>query len=159
MVNMEFELIKESNFDKARKLVDLVIKEKKLPVVVARDDDFNRKVLEKTNLRYLLFVNFKERKDRLKQRDAGLSEFICKVARDKGIFIGFCFAEILKLQGKELAWHLAKIRQNIMLCKKYKVKVVLFEIEGLNKKDLFGFLLSLGMSTDMAKFAVENNLN
>lgn len=156
---MEFELINVTDFDKARKLVDLAVKGKKLPVVVARDDEFNRKVLEKTNLKYLLFIDFKDRKDRLKQRDAGLDDVMCRIARDKEVIIGFCFAEILKLKGKELAWHLSRIRQNIMLCRKYKVKVALFKVAGLNKKDLFGFLSALGASTDMAKFAVEENLN
>jgi len=159
MAEMEFELINETNFEKARRAVDLTIKDKKLPVVVARDDNFNRKVLEKTELKYLLFVNFKDRKDKLKQRDSGLNEVMCKIASKRGIIIGFDFSEILKLQGKELAWYLARVRQNIILCKKFKVPVVLFNIYGLNKKDLFSFLISLGMSTNMAKYAVEEALN
>ncbi len=132
-----------------------------IKIVIAKDDEFNRKILESRKADVLIFSNLFEKKDKLKQRDSGLNHVLCKIAKDNDVAIGIDFREFEKsekLGGFESSSYLAKIMQNIKLCKKYKVKIIMVNIKRKNKIDFIGFLLSLGMTTDMAKYAVNNSI-
>src|SRR3989344_1919723 len=144
-------IIKEKTIQEARKAIDKAIAEKtkKQKIIVeARDEEFNRKILENKKVNILLNPGI-QGQDRLKQRDSGLNEVLCKIASDNGIKIAFNLEEIIKKKGKERAILLSRLIQNIMLCKKAGT-----EIEFLGKYDkrnLFSLLLTLGASTSQAK--------
>src|SRR3989338_1588568 len=134
-------------------------------VVRAKNDDFNRKILENKKVNILLSPESGTgiKHDKLKQRDSGLNHVLCKIAKQNNIAIAIDFSEILKKQNeekqekgkKQLAEHLARIMQNIKLCKKSGTKIILMKKQGKNNYDLQAFLLTLGMPTNMAKIAVE----
>ncbi|MEK6844136.1 MAG: hypothetical protein AABX83_01790 [Nanoarchaeota archaeon] len=142
-------MINTPNLEQAKKL----IKTEKKPIIVkAQDSEFNRKILEYGNFNILLSVESSEKSDSLRQLESGLNHILAKIAANKNIAIGINLDEILKLDKKEKAARLSRIKQNIKICRKAKTKLKI-----LNFKDKYNslyFLLSLGASTQQAKEAI-----
>jgi len=143
-------MIDTNNIEIAKKQ----IKQEKKPIVVkAQNDIFNRKMLEYGKFDVLLSVESgAERKDGLKQMDSGLNPFLAKLAAKNNIIIGIDIKDISNLGKKDKAIRLARIRQNIVLCRKAgaKIKTINFN----DKKDAFSLLLTLGASTSQANQAI-----
>jgi RNase P/RNase MRP subunit p30 len=131
------------------------VKNKNEILVRARDEEFNRKVLELGV--GLVFPREDKGKDNLKQLDSGLNHVLCKITRDLDVKICLDMKELLKGNDFEISNKLARLRQNIFLMNKYKNKFVLTNCSQ-DKKDLQSFLLTLGANTRMAKYAVDNCL-
>jgi len=151
------QIINENKLEEARKKIDKAFKNEEKILVVAKDDNFNRKILENKKVDFLSGVELGERRDKIKQRDSGLNQVFCKLAKENNIIICIDFKEF---EGNDFikSKFLSRVIQNISLCKKYDVKMVITNYRR-NKKDLNAFLLGLGMSTSMAKYAVENSFN
>lgn len=140
--------IKEKNFEKARKEIR---KNKGKEIVFSSpDDETNRKILEKEKIDILLIPQ-KGRKDRMKQRNSGLDLPMAKIAKKSGVVIGILFDEILEAKEKEKSEILARVIQNIMLCKKngLKMKFIPHEKNREKDQDFKSLGLSLGMPTWM----------
>lgn len=154
-------IISTTNIQEAKKIILKTKKEnpKELIIVRAQDDEFNRKILETKDVNVLLSPEIHDRKDYMKQRDSGLNEFLTKLAAKNNISIGINIDEIQKLDKKDKARILARIKQNIMLCKKAKCKISIFPKGKFTKQDIMGFMMTLGASTDLAKKASEDNNN
>lgn len=146
------QIINTSNLNEARKQIEKTKKEGKEVIVQAQDPEFNRKILENKNVDILLSPESHNRKDSLKQRDSGVNEILCRIAAKNRIKIGLNLEEIKKRKGKEKAILLARIKQNIMLCKKAGTEIKI--LGKYDKKDVFSLLLTLGASTEQAKRAV-----
>lgn len=118
-------------------------------IVKGKDISFNRKALENKNTE-MLILQHKAGKDKLKQRDSGLNQVLCKLARNNNIILAINLKELAEEKDKkEKAIILSRMLQNIRLVKKYKNKFKLLNYK--NKQQAFSFLLSLGLPTDMAK--------
>ncbi len=150
-------LITSSNLNEARKQVQKIKRENKNEeiIVKAQDEDFNRKMLENPDINILLSPELHNRKEPLKQRDSGLNEILCRIAKNNSIKIGIDIDEIKKLNNKDKSKVLARVIQNINLCKKTGAELVLFPRNKYKKQDLMGFLQSLKSSTIQAKKAVQ----
>ena len=147
-------IIQAKTIEEARKAIEkaIALKKGERIIVEARDEDFNRKILENKKVNILLNPGI-QGQDRLKQRNSGLNEVLCKIARDNRIKIAFNLEEIIKKQGKERAILLSRLIQNIMLCKKAGTGI---EFLGeYDKRDLFSLLLTLGATTNQAKQAIK----
>jgi ribonuclease P/MRP protein subunit RPP1 len=141
--------IHENDFQKARKK----IKESKGKKIIfsSSNDELNRKILEKEKIGVLL-LNQSQRRDRMKQRSSGLNHVLAKIAKKKGVAIGINLDEIIDPKPKEKIEILSRIRQNIKICNKNKLKMEF--ISQKNKRDvrdLKSLGLSLGMPTWMTK--------
>jgi RNase P/RNase MRP subunit p30 len=121
-------------------------------IVQGKDIEFNRKALESRKTK-ILTLSHTNKKDKLKQRDSGLNQVLCKIARDNNIILAIDMNELKVENKKTKALILSRIMQNIKLIKKYKNNFKLINYS--NKEQAFSFLISLGMPTDMAKKAVE----
>lgn len=142
-------IIEEDNFDKARKK----IRENKGKEIIfsSNDDETNRKVLEKEVISILLLKQ-KGRKDRQKQRNSGLDLVMAKLAKKKEIIIGIDYDEILDSLGNEKAEILSRIKQNVKLCNKEKLKMKFISVKNIkDEHGLKAFGLVLGMSTGLVK--------
>ncbi len=143
-------IIREKDFTKAREK----IKKSKSPIIFSSDDDeLNRKILEKEKIDFLL-LNQTERKDKLKQRNSGFNHVLAKIAKKQNVAIGINLDEIIESTGKNKAEILARIKQNIKLCNKAKLKMKFIANNEKNKreiKDLKSLGLILGMPTGMTK--------
>jgi len=143
-------IIKEKTFEKARK--EIRKNKDKTIIFTSNDDDLNRKILEKEKINVLM-INQENRKDFQKQRNSGLNHVLAKLAKKNNVVIGINLDEIVKSKEKEKANILARIKQNIKLCNKNKLKM-LFVFSEKNKReihDLKALGLVLGMPTWMVK--------
>ena len=125
-------IIQEKTFEKARKL----IKENKGKKIIftGNDDDLSRKILEKEPIDTLL-INQIGRKDYQKQRNSGLNQVMTRIAKKNNIKIGINLSEIIQTKGKEKSRIIARIRQNIKLCNKAKLKMQFIIQNSKNKRN------------------------
>jgi RNase P/RNase MRP subunit p30 len=146
---MEQIFIQETNFDKARKKIN---ENKGKSIIFSSDDDeLNRKILEKESITILL-LNQKNKKDFQKQRNSGLNGVLAKIAKKKNILIGINLDELINSDEKEKSEIIARIKQNIRLCNKNKVKMkIVSKSNKRNNIDLEALGLVLGMPTWMIK--------
>jgi len=107
----------EKNFNKLRELVK---KEKKIEIYSSEDDELNRKVIEKLPVEILL-IKLEDRKDFLKQRNSGFNQVLAKIAKRNNVKIGIDLDEIIDSKEKERI--LARLKQNVSICKKEKLEM------------------------------------
>lgn len=152
-------IINTNNLNEARKQVEEAKKEKPQEEIalLSQDDEFNRKALEIKNLDTLIINENFDIKDYSKQRNSSLNEVLAKIAKEKNIKIAIQIEEIIKKETKEKAKALARLTQNIMLCKKAQAKLIFIkENKQLDKHSLQALLLTLGASTKQANEAVSS---
>ena len=145
-------MITTSNLNQARKQIQTLKKEKKQVIIQAQDEEFNRKILENPDVDILLGLETHDRKDKLKQRDSGLNEVLCKLAFQNNIKIGINLDEIQKLEKKDKARVLTRIIQNIKLCRRTKTLIIIYP-KSYSKQQINSFFLILKGSTNQAKNA------
>ena len=143
-------LIQEKTFEKARNEIRKNLDKK--VIFSSNDDNLNRKILEKEKVD--IFVPLlADRKDFQKQRNSGFNHVLAKIAKKNNIIIGINLDEIINSNLKEKAKVLARVRQNIKLCNKNKLKMR-FVFSDKNKRDIHDLKavgLILGMPTQMVK--------
>jgi ribonuclease P/MRP protein subunit RPP1 len=146
-------LIQEKTFEKAR--AEIKKNNNKIIIFSSDDDELNRKILEKEKIDILL-LNQKNRKDWQKQRNSGFNQVLAKLAKKQNITIGINLDEILESKDKEKSKILSRIKQNIKLCNKSKLKMKFISLEKKHRDsyDLKSLGLVLGMPTWMI-----NNFN
>lgn len=152
----------DSDEKEVRKITEILkAKEiKKNIAVVARDDEFNRRVIETCRIDYLVSPEFNPGKDGLKQRSSGLNHVVAKIASEKNVAIVVNFTVFNKLEKKEKAQKIARIIQNVKICRKAncKIKIATFASsteELRDKHDLMAFAFSLGMSSEQVASTFE----
>lgn len=146
-------IISEKTFEKARKKIRESEKMGFFPIIFFSDDDeLNRKILEKEKINILL-LNQKNRQDFQKQRNSGLNHVLAKEAKKKSVRIGINFDEIIESPEKEKTRFLARIKQNIKICNKNRLRMKFISLSGksTNLYDLKSLGLILGMPTWMTK--------
>ncbi|MDD5193131.1 MAG: hypothetical protein PHF67_00945 [Candidatus Nanoarchaeia archaeon] len=142
-------IINTSNFNELRKQIQNLKKENQPIVVKAQDEEFNKKVLEIPGVEVLFAPELHDRKEPLKQRDSGLNEHLCRLAKENKVKIAIDISGLQKLDKKEKARVLARILQNIQLCKRTRTKIVLWPENEYKKTDVIAFITSLKGSTEM----------
>lgn len=141
-------IVTETNYNKLKKIP----READGEVVFAScDDELNRKVLEKDRVDVLL-IGLKDRKDFMKQRNSGFNQVMAKLAKKKGVVIGIDLDEIIEASIKDKIRILARVRQNVKLCNKAKLRMrFIGQKHERNIYDLKSLGLVLGMPTWMTK--------
>lgn len=145
--------LKEKNFSRLKTNIDNIRKKDKYCKIIffCNEDEINRQALEKANIDILL-LSVAGRKDFSKQRNSGLNVVLINIAKKRNIIIGINMNEIFSENKKEKAEILARIIQNINLCKKKKVQMnFILEEEVKSTPALKSLGLSLGMPTWMTK--------
>src|SRR3989338_9301459 len=140
-------MINTTSIEETKKLLK---KEETPKIVLAQNDEFNRKILEHGNFDILLSPETGQRKNKIRQVDSGLNHVLAKIANKNNIAIGINLEEIKKLEPKSKAERLSKIKQNIKICRKAKTKLA---IKTSSIIEVASFLQSLGASSQHAKQA------
>ena len=101
-------------------------------------------------------------KDKTHFKDSGLNQVLAKLAKKNNIAIAFNFNNILNANKQYII--LGRIRQNIRLCRKYKIPMIIVSFantyfEMRNPKDFISLGISLGMTPIEAKNAVSKNID
>lgn len=126
--------------------VKRLIKKEEIPkIILAQNDEFNRKILEYGNFHILLSIEKGNRNNKIRQTDSGLNNILAKIAKNKEVAIGIDLEEIRSLEPKQKAERLSKIIQNIKICRKSKTKIAI-KIGSLQKAK--EFLIGMGASTE-----------
>ena len=149
---MIHKLIQENTFEKARKEIN---KSKSQEIIFSsNDDELNRKVLEKLPINILL-INQSHRKDRQKQRDSGFNQVIAKITKKNKVTIGINLDEIIESSPETKKKILARIKQNIKLCNKNKLKMEFITQNSKNNRNIYD-LKSLGLILGMPTWMTSN---
>lgn len=116
--------------------------------------------VESNNRKYMkgkfrLIFNIEEDYDGMHQRHSGLNQVLCKLMAENNVIYGISFSKIWGLDIIERSGHLGRIMQNIKLCQKYKVNMILASFAGnpdqmRNPSDLESFLRLLGVKNAKA---------
>lgn len=159
-LNLGFSKIYEVEIIKPKTLTQLK-KIDKNNINIVEGSNLNRKILENRKVDILLSPEKGRKEDYIHQRNSGLNHILAKIASKNKIAIGINFSDILKANNEERAKLIGRIKQNIKLCRKYKVKMIIatfasnkYELRSV--KDLENFALVLGMNTKEAKESLTN---
>jgi hypothetical protein len=87
--------------------------------------DQDRMVLERGSADVLFSAESTQPRDYIHQRGSGLNQVLCALARKNKVAIGFSFSDILAARGSQRAQLIGRMMQNIMLCRKYKVRMLI----------------------------------
>ncbi len=135
-------IISENNIERTKARIK---NSKESVAVMARDDLYNRKMLEYGRFSMLLSPEKHSGKDMIKQNDSGLNHVLAKIAAKNNISIGIDLDDIRKLGKKEKAIRFSKIRQNIKICRKARTRIIV-----LGSDDSSYLMRSLGSSSSQA---------
>jgi RNase P/RNase MRP subunit p30 len=151
-------IITTSKLTDALKEIDKLKQKGEKVIVLSQDDEFNRKILENKKINIFLINEEIESKDYSKQRNSGLNEVLAELGAKNKIKIGINIEEIIKEDKKEQAKSLARLAQNILLCKKAKTDMIIFSENKLkDKRAIFSLLITLGLDTKKAEKAVQES--
>lgn len=154
----------DGNEAETRKIVDFLRKKNKLIAVAGYDNQFNRRIIETMQINYLVSPEKYIKNDTLKQRDSGLNHVLAKTAKQKNIEIIINFTELKELDQKTQSIRIARITQNLKICRKAKAKIKIATF-AKNKKDfcttkeLQEFMISIGSSTNQSKESTNFTIN
>ena len=138
---------------KSVELAKQLIKKEKRPIIIkAQDDHFNRKLLEYGNFDVLISIEKSGKRKSLRQIDSGFNHVLAAIAKKNGVRIGIDILDINRLKKEDKIDRLARIMQNVKICRKFEVPLYLINYN--NKRDAFSFVLSLGASTKQAKESI-----
>ena len=129
-------------------------------LVIIEGSNHNRDVLSSRAVDILLSPEKVSEKDQFNQRNSGLNHVLCLLARKNEIAIGFNIQELIRSKGKNRAQFFGRMQQNIRLCRKYKVRMVLASfassvVEQRSVFELQQFGIVLGMPSKEAKEALQ----
>lgn len=108
------------------------------------DDGLTRKIIEQKKADIILGMEFHNEKDYMRQMNSGLNHIVAKLARENDVVFAFPFFDWLNLNENKKNLVLSRLMQNLRLCKKYQLKVMIRSFSnskfGLrNKKDMLSF--------------------
>ena len=84
-------MINTKNIEEAKRMIKI---KDGLKIVLAQDDNFNRKILEHGNFDVLLSIEIGNRKDKIRQTDSGLNHVLAKIATKNNISMGIDLNEL-----------------------------------------------------------------
>ena len=92
----------------------------------------------------------------MKSRNSGLNQVLCKLAYQNNVAIGFDFNYVLNSKDSEKPNILGRMKFNVKLCNKYKVKIyVCNSTSNKNEERGNSDLESFGRVLGMTKFEVK----
>jgi|TARA_Y100000310_G_scaffold345794_1_gene470027 RNase P/RNase MRP subunit p30 len=161
--NLEFSKVYEIKIDRVNSINQIKKLNNELNIV--EGGSLNREVLSSKNIDILVSPEKNRKEDFLHHRNSGLNQVLCNLAKKNKVVIGFSFNEVLKSKDVERAKIIGRMQQNIKLCRKYKVDMIIasfatnkYEMRSLN--DLKSFARVIGMNSQEVKkvFTLANDI-
>jgi len=153
----EIEMIDTDNREELRKKVSSAHSRGKTIIILGSNDEINRIAVDDKRVSMLLSPERKRSRDFMHVRNSGLNHVLCDLAAKNDVAIGISISEIKSLKGKEKAYRLGRVMQNVGICRKSGTPMVVasFGRAPISSHSLRGFALSIGMTTDQAKKSLE----
>jgi RNase P/RNase MRP subunit p30 len=120
--------------------------------IKCKDMEYNRKILEKKKNIILLGFEYCSEKDKSKYLSSGLNSIMARIAAKNSNFIGIDLAHLKSLDKTNKARVLARIKQNIEICRKARAKLAVTGAKDRNES--VSLIESLGGSTKQASEAI-----
>lgn len=126
--------------------------------VEAKDEEKARKAISDRRIDFVYNLEDNKKKDKFNTRSSGLNQVFCKLARENNVGVGFNFN--LVLNSDNINMTIGRMKQNVKLCRKFKVNMVLFSgaknrFEMRAAKDMMAFGMSIGMTGSEVKKALD----
>jgi len=112
------------------------------------DSDLNRSLIEKKGTKAILLNHSLKKRDSLYERDSGLNQVLCKLARQKDIEFIIDLNELNVSDLKQRSEILGRITQNIELTSKFKNRLKIISIKNSDSNGMRALLLTIGMPTN-----------
>ncbi len=115
-----------------------------------------RNFIEKGTIDIIYALEELEKKDKIHYRLSGINHVLSRLLHEKKITVGFSFSSILNAHGIKRGMLLGRMKQNVHLCRKYKVQAAIASFaespyQMRSPKDLISFGAILGMTPEEAK--------
>lgn len=94
-------------------------------MLVAKSSENDRALIESKKISIIYGLEENEKRDSLHQRASGLNHVLCELARKNNVAIGFAYSSLLNKSNQEISLIMGRMMQNIALCQKYKVRMIL----------------------------------
>lgn len=109
----------------------------------------DRNLIESKRAEMIFEFEQDKRKDTMHFRNSGINQVIAKLMKEKNAAYGLSFSQVLNAGKEQRARLIGRIMQNIRLCKKYKVKIIIGSFAGSpyemrDYRDLLAFARNLG---------------
>jgi len=125
-------IINNSQIEQVKKLLKTMEKPR---IIKSQTLEFDRKMLEYGNFEIIL--------------NPDVNHFIAKLAKKKGIAIGFDLERIREVERERKSEKLSKMRKIIIACRKEKTKLALLNVK--DNIDAKSLLFTLGSSSQQVK--------
>ena len=124
----------------------------RMRIIQAKDINFNRHIIESKSVDILVSPDKNKGLGSQRYLDSGLNGVIVRLAAKNNVRIGINLSELRDLNEIELGLRFAKIRQNILLCRKAHVELAFSgSRDDISARAL---LMCLGASTQQATKAI-----
>ena len=135
----------------------------KSKLLVAKSSADDRELIEGKSVKLVYGFEEIKRKDYLHQRASGLNHILCDIASRNNIAAGFSCSSLIDKNAQDVSVAKGRMMQNIALCQKYKVKMVVGSFASVpyemrSPHDLAALFEILGMSQDKIKMALSSDL-
>lgn len=122
-----------------------------------------RHAIEKSDIRIFYNLEVHHDRDGLHQRKSGFNHVLAAIAHEKEKLVAFNFNTILTTNTAQRGVLLGRMRQNVALCRKYKVTMLLMSgatnlYEMRAAHDLLAFGELIGMAPGEAKLAMNKQI-
>ena len=127
-INKKINSIKENfniNFEIGLLIKAKDINKSKTKITAAKSSDNDRFLIESKKIKLIYGFEELDRKDYLHQRASGLNHIMCELARKNSVIIGFSYSSLVNADELQTSIIAGRMKQNIQLCQKYKVKNVI----------------------------------
>ncbi|MBI2668149.1 hypothetical protein HYX17_05280 [Candidatus Woesearchaeota archaeon] len=132
---------------------------------IVEGNSLNREILTCKSIDILASPEKNRKEDFLHHRNSGLNHILCALAKKNKIAIAFSFNEILKSKGVERAKIIGRMQQNVRLCRKYKVEMIIasfatnkYEMRSLTDLKSFGTVIGMNPVEIKKSFTVVNDI-
>ena len=154
----------DADFDSAKIKVEKAILSKPSEVnrlngaLIVESSGYDRQMFESKRVN-IIFNLENQKRDSMHYRNSGLNQVLCKLANKNNIKIGVALSNLFRADDMLLSQLLGRVMQNIVLCRKYKVDIVLASFahapyEMRAPRDIISLGICLGMHQSDAKRAV-----
>ena len=129
--------------------------------LAAKSSDNDRALIEGKKIRLIYGFEESARRDYMHQRASGLNHVLCELCSRNNVAVGISYGMLLNADSESCCVLMGRIMQNIRLCQKYKVKIVVGSFSGnpfdlRSPHDLRSLLANLGMQQRQARECFAN---
>lgn len=132
-----------------------------LVLVAGGDEEINRAAAECWEVDILCHPERVQGKDPMDQKFSGVDDVMARFMAERGIAIEICLHELLSCYGMVRSQVMGRMRQNIMLAKKYDTPIVftsgaVHPLDMRSPRDIFSLGITLGMDASLAVKALSD---